>query len=72
MRGVLGGSLQFSYTHSSFRSNLAGGLGDQDLLPLAADFNHPTRIFRLGIARPQTPVVRWHRYWILPRGSDWA
>ena len=45
VRGVLGGSLQFSYTHSSFRSNLAGGLGDQDLLPLAADFNHPTTFF---------------------------
>ena len=45
VRGVLGGSLQFSYTHSSFRSNLAGGLGDQDLLPLAADFNHPTAFF---------------------------
>jgi hypothetical protein len=45
VRGVLGGSLQFSYTRSSFRSNLAGGLGDQDLLPLAADFNHPTTFF---------------------------
>ncbi len=41
----MGGSLQFSYTHSSFRSNLAGGQGDQDLLPLAADFNHPTTFF---------------------------
>jgi Carboxypeptidase regulatory-like domain len=45
VRGVLGGSLQFSYSHSSFRDNLAGGLGDQDLLPLAADFNHPTTFF---------------------------
>ena len=45
VRGVVGGSLQFSYTHSSFRSNIAGGLGDQDLLPLAADFNHPTAFF---------------------------
>lgn len=45
VRGVLGGSLQFSYTRSSFRSNVAGGLGDQDLLPLAADFNHPTAFF---------------------------
>ena len=45
VRGVLGGSLQFSYTHSSFRSNVAGGLGDQDLLPLAADFNHPIAFF---------------------------
>ncbi len=45
VRGVAGGSLQFSYTHSSFRSNLAGGLGDQDLLPLAADFNHPLAFF---------------------------
>ena len=38
-------ALQFSYTHSSFRSNIAGGLGEQDLLPLAADFNHPTAFF---------------------------
>ncbi len=45
MRGVRGGNLQVSYTHSSFRSNIAGGLGDQDLLPLAADFNHPTAFF---------------------------
>jgi hypothetical protein len=45
VRGVLGGSLQFTYTRSSFRSNLAGGLGDQDLLPLAADFNHPLAFF---------------------------
>lgn len=45
VRGVLGGSLQFSYTRSSFRSNLPEGLGDQDLLPLAADFNHPTAFF---------------------------
>jgi hypothetical protein len=45
VRGVLGGSLQFSYTHSSFRSNVAGGIGDQDLLPLAADFNHPLAFF---------------------------
>lgn len=45
VRGVLGGSLQFSYTRSSFRSNVAGGIGNQDLLPLAADFNHPTAFF---------------------------
>jgi len=45
MRGVRGGNLQISYTHSSFRSNVAGGLGDQDLLPLAADFNHPITFF---------------------------
>ena len=45
VRGVLGGSLQFTYTHSSFRSNFAGGLADQDLLPLAADFNHPAAFF---------------------------
>src|SRR5205814_3089563 len=42
MRGVRGGSVQISYTHASFRNNVAGGLGEQDLLPLAADFNHPT------------------------------
>jgi Carboxypeptidase regulatory-like domain len=45
VRGVVGGTLQIAYTHSSFRSNIAGGLGDQDLLPLAADFNHPTSYF---------------------------
>ena len=45
VRGVLGGSLQFTYTRSSFRSNVAGGIGDQDLLPLAADFNHPSAFF---------------------------
>jgi len=45
MRGVRGGSVQISYTHASFRNNVAGGLGEQDLLPLAADFNHPTAFF---------------------------
>ncbi len=45
MRGVRGANLQAAYTHSSFRSNLAGGLGEQDLLPLAADFDHPTSYF---------------------------
>ena len=45
MRGVRGGSVQASYSRSSFRSNVAGGLGDQELLPLAADFNHPTSFF---------------------------
>jgi hypothetical protein len=37
--------LEFAYTHSSFRSNYAGGIGDQDVLPLAADFNQPTAFF---------------------------
>jgi hypothetical protein len=45
VRGVLGGSLQVSYSHSSFRSNVPEGTGDLDLLPLAADFNHPTAFF---------------------------
>jgi len=31
-----------SYTHASFHSNVPAG---QDLLPLAADFNHPTAFF---------------------------
>jgi hypothetical protein len=44
-RMVRGASLQLAYTRSSFRSNLADGIGDQDLLPLAADFNHPTAFF---------------------------
>ena len=48
VRGVIGGTLQFSFTHSSFRSNIAEGQSDQDLLPLAADFNHPTTFFGSG------------------------
>jgi len=45
VRGVNAMHLDLAYTHSSFRSNVAGGIGDQDLLPLAADFNHPTAFF---------------------------
>jgi len=45
VRGVNAMHLDLAYTHSSFRSNVAGGIGDQDLLPLAADFNHPTTFF---------------------------
>ena len=45
LRGVRGANLHFSYTHSSYRSNVPEGVGDQDLLPLAADFNHPTAFF---------------------------
>ena len=45
VRGVRGGSLQISYSHSSFRSNVPEGSGDLDGLPLAADFNHPTAFF---------------------------
>ena len=45
VRGVRGGSLQISYSHSSFRSNVPEGDSDMDLLPLAADFNHPTAFF---------------------------
>ncbi len=44
-RDVAATHFQFSFTHSSYRSNLPGGLDDQDLLPLAADFNHPTIFF---------------------------
>jgi hypothetical protein len=44
-RNVAGSHFQFSYTHSSYRSNLPGGLDDQDLLPLAADFNRPAAFF---------------------------
>jgi hypothetical protein len=43
VRGVLGGSFRFTYTRSSFRSNVTDG--DQDALPLAADFNHPLAFF---------------------------
>jgi hypothetical protein len=45
VRGIQGGILQVSYTHSSYRSNIPEGISDQDLLPLAADFNHPTAFF---------------------------
>jgi carboxypeptidase family protein len=41
-RGPGGTNLQLSYTHASFHSNVPAG---QDLLPLAADFNHPTAFF---------------------------
>jgi len=41
-RGAGGTNLQLSYTHASFHSNVPAG---QDLLPLAADFNHPTAFF---------------------------
>jgi hypothetical protein len=44
-RGVRGMNFQASYTHSSYRSNVAADLADQALLPLAADFNHPTAFF---------------------------
>jgi len=45
VRGIQGGLLQVSYTHSSYRNNIPEGVSDQDLLPLAADFNHPTAFF---------------------------
>jgi len=44
-RNVVSSHFQFSFTHSSYRSNLPGGLDDEGLLPLAADFNHPTSYF---------------------------
>ena len=44
-RGVRGFDFQFAYSHTSFRSNYSNDLGDQDVLPLAADFNHPTAFF---------------------------
>ena len=43
-RGVSSATLQFSYTQSSDRSNLPGGM-DQDLLPLAGDFKSPLAYF---------------------------
>ena len=47
VRGINGLNLQLSYALSSFKSNVpyGGGIGDQDFLPLAADFNHPTSFF---------------------------
>ena len=44
-RGVRGFDFQFVYSHTSFRSNYSSDLGEQDVLPLAADFNHPTAFF---------------------------
>jgi len=46
-RGIRAMNLQVSYALSSFESNVpyGGGIGDQDFLPLAADFNNPTRFF---------------------------
>jgi hypothetical protein len=45
VRRVQSMNLQLSYNHSVFKSNVAGGIGDQDLTPLAADFNSPTKFF---------------------------
>jgi hypothetical protein len=44
-RGLRGFDFQFAYSHTSFRSNYSNDLGEQDVLPLAADFNHPTGFF---------------------------
>jgi len=44
-RGIRGFDFQIAYSHTSFRSNFSNDLGDQDVLPLAADFNHPTAFF---------------------------
>ena len=45
VRRVQSMNLLLSYNHSVFKSNVAGGIGDQDLTPRAADFNSPTRFF---------------------------
>lgn len=49
-RGFNALNLQFSYAFSRFESNVAAAdlgaiSGDQDFLPIAADFNHPTGPF---------------------------
>jgi hypothetical protein len=41
VRGIRGMNLQVSYALSRFDSNVPGGIGDQDFLPVAADFNKP-------------------------------
>jgi len=41
VRGIKSMNLQISYALSRFDSNVAGGIGDQDFLPAAADFNNP-------------------------------
>ena len=71
VRGVVGGTLQFSYTHASFRSNIAGGIGDQDLLPLAADFNHPTA-YLAPHRRTASTSFPWARSWTCPAASAWV
>lgn len=45
MRGISGMNVQVSYALSRFDSNVAGGIGDQDFLPVAADFNNPTSAY---------------------------
>ncbi len=45
VRRVTSMNLLVSYNRSFFKSNVAGGIADQDLMPLAADFNHPIRSF---------------------------
>jgi hypothetical protein len=47
VRGIKGMNVQVSYALSSFKSNVpyGGGIGDQDFLPLGADFNNPTKFF---------------------------
>ena len=54
---------QFSYTHSSFRDNIAGGLGDQDLLPLSPDFNHPTAFFGSASQDRKNLFAAEARFW---------
>lgn len=43
VRGIGGLNLQVSYALSRFVSNVPGGIGDQDFLPTAVDFNNPTK-----------------------------
>jgi Carboxypeptidase regulatory-like domain len=42
VRGIKNMNLQVSYALSRFDSNVAGGIGDQDFLPAATDFNNPS------------------------------
>ncbi|HKN35248.1 MAG TPA: carboxypeptidase regulatory-like domain-containing protein [Terriglobales bacterium] len=46
-RAIKGLNLQVSYALSSFKSNVpyGNGIGDQDFLPLAGDFNNHTKFF---------------------------
>jgi carboxypeptidase family protein/TonB-dependent receptor-like protein len=42
VRGIKGLNLQVSYALSRFESNVPGGIGDQDFLPVSANFNNPS------------------------------
>ena len=70
VRGIKGLNLQLSYALSSFKSNVpyGGGIGDQDFLPLAADFNHPTAAFGPA-SQDRKHQVSFGAIWEMPKGA---